>query len=398
MVEQQKKSIHPDIPIETAWQTGRRLYVRTSAKSQLGQWMSANGGHWDRDMTPWGLWVGSTKKAALIPELLAHLERVAAMMAKKATLVPVSIPYERTDLRQIVKDAGGMWDKPNKQWLVAAKVAEQIHTTLAAEVAEAVAIPYEADAVTARARELGARWYPNQRVWRMSVEAAADVRALLTTWQADQRAAADLLRQQRIEQAEREQLALVTASGRVPVEGAESRYWPSDQIGYEGQVLIERGHVYVIVEVVREYDGDDDYTPGHTVGVEVEPNEDDRAEIARRAEIAAIARERKELKEAIRAAGTAPEGHHQIAAPELMSTWNPYGGGDWFCVTDEYAWYVKNNGADGDFWGHNNVRTAGAGAIGWRVDRATANGQALAQRVLDLAARHDAAKRTTADA
>lgn len=30
-------------------------------------------------------------------------------------------------------------------------------------------------------------------------------------------------------------------------------------------------------------------------------------------------------------------------------------------------WYVVNNGADGDDWSRNNVRTGGAGAIGWRL-------------------------------
>jgi hypothetical protein len=33
------------------------------------------------------------------------------------------------------------------------------------------------------------------------------------------------------------------------------------------------------------------------------------------------------------------------------------------------VWYVQNNGADGDDWSANNVRTGGAGAIGWRVGR-----------------------------
>lgn len=46
---------------------------------------------------------------------------------------------------------------------------------------------------------------------------------------------------------------------------------------------------------------------------------------------------------------------------------NIYGGGEWFVVGPEYVWYVRNNGADGDDWSRNNVRTGGAGAIGWRL-------------------------------
>jgi hypothetical protein len=46
---------------------------------------------------------------------------------------------------------------------------------------------------------------------------------------------------------------------------------------------------------------------------------------------------------------------------------NIYGGGDWFVVGPEWIWYVENNGTDGGDWSCNNVRTGGAGAIGWRV-------------------------------
>lgn len=44
-----------------------------------------------------------------------------------------------------------------------------------------------------------------------------------------------------------------------------------------------------------------------------------------------------------------------------------YGGGSWFIVQGPVVWFVRNNGADGDDWSHNNVRTGGAGAIGWFV-------------------------------
>jgi len=46
-----------------------------------------------------------------------------------------------------------------------------------------------------------------------------------------------------------------------------------------------------------------------------------------------------------------------------------YGGGTWVVIEpgDNYFWYVKNNGADGDDWSNNNVSTGGAGAIGYRL-------------------------------
>jgi hypothetical protein len=46
---------------------------------------------------------------------------------------------------------------------------------------------------------------------------------------------------------------------------------------------------------------------------------------------------------------------------------NIYGGGSWYTVTEKYIYFVQNNGADGDDWGRNNIATAGAGAIGIRI-------------------------------
>lgn len=46
-----------------------------------------------------------------------------------------------------------------------------------------------------------------------------------------------------------------------------------------------------------------------------------------------------------------------------------YGGGSWFAITADAIWFIHNNGADGDDWVRNNVRTGGAGALGWRVSK-----------------------------
>lgn len=62
----------------------------------------------------------------------------------------------------------------------------------------------------------------------------------------------------------------------------------------------------------------------------------------------------------------------------------PYGGGSWFVIGDEFIWFVKNNGHDGDFWANNNVRTAGAGAIGWKVPYTHALHMRLAKLDRDL--------------
>lgn len=56
-----------------------------------------------------------------------------------------------------------------------------------------------------------------------------------------------------------------------------------------------------------------------------------------------------------------PSGNQFYGKPDI------YGGGEWIVIGSEWIWYVQNNGMDGDNWSCNNVRTGGAGAIGWRI-------------------------------
>lgn len=44
-----------------------------------------------------------------------------------------------------------------------------------------------------------------------------------------------------------------------------------------------------------------------------------------------------------------------------------YSGGEWIVASHQWIWAVRNNGMDGDDWSRNNVRTGGAGAIGYRM-------------------------------
>lgn len=83
------------------------------------------------------------------------------------------------------------------------------------------------------------------------------------------------------------------------------------------------------------------------------------AEQHRRARIAAI-------RERIMSEGECLAGTHTPEGERLLDTQTIYGGGDWFVLGSD-IWYVRNNGADGDNWSYNNVRTGGAGAIGWRI-------------------------------
>lgn len=73
------------------------------------------------------------------------------------------------------------------------------------------------------------------------------------------------------------------------------------------------------------------------------------------------------IERTIRTDGEQPEGMHSPEGERLMDTMTPYGGGAWYVIGTNHIWYVQNNGMSGDTWARNNVRTGGAGAIGWRV-------------------------------
>lgn len=63
-----------------------------------------------------------------------------------------------------------------------------------------------------------------------------------------------------------------------------------------------------------------------------------------------------------------PEGE-EIETPSTKGSTRLYGGGEWFVISDEYIWFIQNNGADGDLWTVNNIKTGGAGAIGYKIPK-----------------------------
>jgi len=82
-----------------------------------------------------------------------------------------------------------------------------------------------------------------------------------------------------------------------------------------------------------------------------------------------------EIGREIKNNGEKPVGPSQMDMPEgeMIFVADPhdelYGGGWWIIANDDYVWYIENHGMDGDFWAANNIRTGGAGALGWRVSR-----------------------------
>jgi len=75
------------------------------------------------------------------------------------------------------------------------------------------------------------------------------------------------------------------------------------------------------------------------------------------------------LKKKIEDEGERPKETQNLSGERILDTQNIYGGGDWFEITNDAIWYIRNNGMDGDNWSNNNIRTGGAGGIGWKIPK-----------------------------
>ncbi len=149
-----------------------------------------------------------------------------------------------------------------------------------------------------------------------------------------------------------------------------------------GQTFRDRQHgIVTVVSVVPRFIREDGMSFGlmdesgwlFDVGARLASDDEARPILEREARAAERDRASKRLRELARQArktweqpartpeGLTPEGER------LIDKQNIYGGGDWWVVGTEHIWYVQNNGMDGDDWSRNNVRTGGAGAIGWRT-------------------------------
>lgn len=120
------------IPLEKAWQTGRRVYVRCGYNTATNQRIRALGATWDREVK--ALWVGSTKKQQVVDILTEIGEAVAAVEAIKGLAFWVAIPYAMRTIRDRAKALGGKWDSERKEWAMPTHEArDEIVAAIAAE-------------------------------------------------------------------------------------------------------------------------------------------------------------------------------------------------------------------------------------------------------------------------
>lgn len=176
--------IADDIPVDRAWKTGRRIYIRCGYQSTLNTALRQIGATWDSEQR--ALWVGSGKLDQVVPLVQAQAQRIAQVEQVKTSGRWVTIPYEAANIRETAKRLGGIWDGVRKMWAIPTDEA-------LTEVANLVA------------------------AWSADREAERRVAALAqqqTRKAAEQEAAADA----RTTAAERE-AQIIAASGRTTLDG-----------------------------------------------------------------------------------------------------------------------------------------------------------------------------------
>lgn len=75
-----------------------------------------------------------------------------------------------------------------------------------------------------------------------------------------------------------------------------------------------------------------------------------------------------DLTKHIRKQGIYPDVGNVNDATAIYDTFNIYGGGRQILIDGKIIWAVDNNGTDGGDWSYNNIRTGGAGAIGYYME------------------------------
>lgn len=77
-----------------------------------------------------------------------------------------------------------------------------------------------------------------------------------------------------------------------------------------------------------------------------------------------------ELVKYVQENGVKPDGKDiEVYGEIYLDTFNIYGGGKRIVFDNEKIWAIQNNGTDGSDWTVNNVRTGGAGAIGYYIKK-----------------------------
>lgn len=286
-----------------------------------------------------------------------------------------------------IKALGGVWDSWEKQWLLPSAEATQEATMLVRTGGKSVEKRSEEAStqeqrtlkgwtvegntypVKDRIRALGGTWDRQTKRWVMpSAEATEKARALLPEQPAKTK----------------------TKQAGEHIRTYETRTKPAIDSHVGELFRAKDGRVMKVTSQRREWVSEDGLSFGlsddqgwlvHLRGelaAEDESKQFEQEEQARKrqtAEKQARREEKQALLQRFDKEGEYPQsgGTQVVLEGERFDDpdrpQNLYGGGEWFVVTKDHVWRVRNNGADGDDWSRSNVRTGGAGAIGLRLPK-----------------------------
>lgn len=275
--------------------------------------------------------------------------------------------------------------------------------------------PYDEELVETIKGIPRAAWHAKKRRWEVPVTSRRELAAALPTIRARMKAVGKALREQketrkmqrrRDEEAQRPRKDAVDTKDHEVIRlragsGYGGRGWKAGQVIRNSDRRVEAGEprYLLVVRAGSQYYREDGMSFGvgdesgyvywaearEATGDEAAAlRERDDAESARRDALLAV----DTLRQRVQDEGGRPmgEGEDTRVVPEgeiLLDSTDAYGGGDWWVVSPDAIWYCRNNGADGDDWSLNNVRTGGAGAIGWRIQH-DREAEELLRRVVDL--------------
>ena len=282
------------------------------------------GAKWDPTERAW--WIPVLKRDKL-EKLLGKVNEAKQEFAdeagrRKSAGLGLHIPYEASSIREYAKEFKAIWDKSDKQWLFP---DEDAKSKVAARIA------------AWKSRQSSPSSKPKAAPAKAKTEPAPGERTLRGASGYGHRGWSE---GQVVRTKDGEYLKILKAS---------SRYVREDGLSFG--VGDDSGYIYTAI---------------------ARPATDEEAaplkeKIAAEATRKAAAEQLTALREQVRANGEKPSGMHEPEGERFDDTQTLYGGGDWFVIGSEWIWHVQNNGADGDDWSRNNVRTGGAGGIGWRV-------------------------------
>lgn len=219
-----KKHIHPDIPTDIAWQTGRRIYIRCGYKSRLNAHLLEVGSNWDAELRV--RWVGTTKRDRIIDQVLEHAQRVAHVKQVKKQNLWVAIPYEDAETRALASELGGVFSKEHSRgyWYMPDQASLE---TIRRRVGGAVRHPETGELMDPiRDPRTGQYVYPDQDGFEDTKAAAEAARAEAERAVIERRRAeAEAVRED--ERRSRERIAgqVLERSGRTPAGDADPVVW-----------------------------------------------------------------------------------------------------------------------------------------------------------------------------